>query len=58
MQKCLLFHISLVFKLKCSLKLVENNVYQWYMKVTLSQNASALQQLIGGLTNDRNGTGN
>ena len=33
MQICLLFHISLVSKLKCVFKLVENNVFQWYLKV-------------------------
>ena len=33
MQICLLFHISLVSKLKCVFKLVESNVFQWYLKV-------------------------
>ena len=48
------------FQAEMSLKLVENNALQCYMKVRffiLPQNTSALQQRIGGLTTGSNGTG-
>ena len=47
------------FQAEMSLKLVENNVFSMLHESSffiLPQNASALQQQIGGLTNGRNGT--